>query len=180
MLSSTRDFCADTIPGRQCMASCFFLLKQFQDVLIYLGSIKVIEFRLIKCTYERVHLQNYFYNEDTFNFNLAQTKAAIGNFQEAEELFLMIQSEKIKNDLVYLSWLARCCTYSPRKKLRFFLFYFLLLDIMNLKPRLAWELYLRMETSSESYSVLQMIANDCYKVKNRRRYTDRFGTTSSD
>lgn len=26
----------DTIPGRQCMASCFFLLKQFDDALIYL------------------------------------------------------------------------------------------------------------------------------------------------
>lgn len=26
----------DTIPGRQCMASCFFLLKQFEDVLVYL------------------------------------------------------------------------------------------------------------------------------------------------
>ena len=32
----------DTIPGRQCMASCFFLLKQFEDVLIYLNSIRVI------------------------------------------------------------------------------------------------------------------------------------------
>lgn len=31
----------DTIPGRQCMASCFFLLKQFDDVIIYLKSIKV-------------------------------------------------------------------------------------------------------------------------------------------
>mmetsp|Transcript_106826 Transcript_106826/g.309959 ORF Transcript_106826/g.309959 Transcript_106826/m.309959 type:complete len:127 (-) Transcript_106826:128-508(-) len=31
----------DTIPGRQCMASCFFLLKQFEDVNIYLNSIKV-------------------------------------------------------------------------------------------------------------------------------------------
>jgi intraflagellar transport protein 56 len=31
----------DTIPGRQCMASCFFLLEQFEDVLIYLNSIKV-------------------------------------------------------------------------------------------------------------------------------------------
>ncbi|MGH0172798.1 UNVERIFIED_CONTAM: hypothetical protein FKN15_064001 [Acipenser sinensis] len=31
----------DTIPGRQCMASCFFLLKQFEDVLIYLNSVKV-------------------------------------------------------------------------------------------------------------------------------------------
>lgn len=30
----------DTIPGRQCMASCFFLLKQFKDALIYLSSIK--------------------------------------------------------------------------------------------------------------------------------------------
>jgi intraflagellar transport protein 56 len=26
----------DTIPGRQCMESCFFLLKQFDDALIYL------------------------------------------------------------------------------------------------------------------------------------------------
>ncbi len=31
----------DTIPGRQCMAMCFFLLKQFDDVLIYLKSVKV-------------------------------------------------------------------------------------------------------------------------------------------
>merc|ERR1719502_1783702 len=29
----------DTIPGRQCMASCFFLLKQFEDVLVYFKSI---------------------------------------------------------------------------------------------------------------------------------------------
>ena len=31
----------DTIPGRQCMASCFFLLKQFEDVNIYLKSTQV-------------------------------------------------------------------------------------------------------------------------------------------
>jgi intraflagellar transport protein 56 len=30
----------DTIPGRQCMASCFFVLRQFDDVLIYLSSIE--------------------------------------------------------------------------------------------------------------------------------------------
>ncbi|CAM4620852.1 unnamed protein product [Leuciscus chuanchicus] len=118
----------DTIPGRQCMASCFFLLKQFEDVLIYLNSVK-----------------SYFYNDDTFSFNYAQAKAALGNYREAEEVFLLIQTEKIKNDYVYLSWLARCY-------------------IMNQKARQAWELYLRLETSSDPFSLLQLIANDCYKM----------------
>lgn len=27
------------------------------------------------------------------------------------QYFLLIQNEKFKNDYVYLSWLARCCTY---------------------------------------------------------------------
>lgn len=35
---------------------------------------------------------------------------------------------------------------------------------MNQKGRLAWELYLKMGTSSDSFSILQLIANDCYKV----------------
>ncbi|CAH1243646.1 TTC26 [Branchiostoma lanceolatum] len=118
----------DTIPGRQCMASCFFLLKQFEDVLIYFNSIK-----------------SYFYNDDTFNFNYTQAKAAVGNFKEAEEVALLVQNEKLKNDYTYLSWLAR-------------------IYIMNNKARLAWELYLKMETSGESFSLLQLIANDCYKM----------------
>ena len=80
----------DTIPGRQCMAACFFLLKQFDDVLLYLNSIK-----------------SYYYNDDTFNFNYGQAKASVGNFQEAEEIFLNIANEKIKNDYTYISWLAR-------------------------------------------------------------------------
>ncbi|CAL9700450.1 unnamed protein product [Knipowitschia caucasica] len=118
----------DTIPGRQCMASCFFLLRQFEDVLVYLNSVK-----------------NYFSHDDTFNFNYAQAKAALGNYKEAEKVFQQIQNEKIKNDYVYLSWLARCY-------------------IMNQKGRLAWELYLKMGTSSDSFSILQLIANDCYKM----------------
>jgi intraflagellar transport protein 56 len=56
----------DTIPGRQCMASCFFLLKQFDDVLVYLKSIR-----------------NYFQTDDDFNWNHALACAYTGDFKEA-------------------------------------------------------------------------------------------------
>ena len=59
-----------------------------------------------------------------------------------------MQSEKLQADYAYLSWLSRCY-------------------IMNGKARLAWELYLKMETSAESFSLLSLIANDCYKVRKR-------------
>jgi len=50
--------------------------------------------------YGIICLQSYFYNDDLFNFNYAQAKAAVGNFKEAEEvsfialllMFLKIQS----------------------------------------------------------------------------------------
>lgn len=56
-------------------------------------------------------LQGYFYNVDSFNFNFAQAKAITGNYQEAEEMFLLINSETLKSDYVYISWLARCCMF---------------------------------------------------------------------
>lgn len=84
----------DTIQGRQCMASYYFLAKQFEDVVLYLSSIK-----------------SYFYNDDTFNFNYAQAKLATRSFSEAEEAFLLIENEKLKNDLIYICGLIRCCKY---------------------------------------------------------------------
>ncbi|XP_038070199.1 uncharacterized protein LOC119739350 isoform X2 [Patiria miniata] len=54
--------------------------------------------------------ESYFNNDDRFNYNYAQAKATAGNYKEAEEIFELIQSEKIKNDYTCL-WLARCCEY---------------------------------------------------------------------
>ncbi|KAL6441900.1 hypothetical protein ACFW04_002351 [Cataglyphis niger] len=118
----------DTIPGRQCMASFFFLYRQFERVRLYLNSIKT-----------------YFSNQDNFNFNYAQAQTGAGYFKEAEEAFLMIRTEKYKNDYVYISLLSYCY-------------------VMNKKAELAWELYLKMDTSTESFNLLQLIANACYKV----------------
>lgn len=118
----------DTIPGRQCMASCFFLLKQFEDVLIYLTSIKT-----------------YFPQDDDFNWNIGIAQAAAGQYKDALDTLQLIQNEKYKVEYCYISWLARCY-------------------VMTQQPKKAWELYLKMDTSNESFSLLQLIANDAYKA----------------
>ncbi|KAI5651931.1 intraflagellar transport protein 56 [Phthorimaea operculella] len=81
----------DTIPGRQCMASSYFLANQFEEVLVYLNSIK-----------------SFFVNDDTFSFNYAQAKVATGFYREAEEVLLSIQDEGIKSSYTYLACLCRC------------------------------------------------------------------------
>lgn len=80
----------DTIPGRQSMASCFFLLRQFDDVLVYLKSIR-----------------NFFQNDDDFNWNFGIASAAAGEYKEAEEAFSLIQNENYRSEYCYAAWSAR-------------------------------------------------------------------------
>lgn len=176
---------SDTIPGRLCMASCFFLLRQFKDVLIYLNSVKVsaesvcsvkgrrcsilsISYVLIeKCREDlqpaapeftsaallfycqQKNLKGMFLSLFSRITSLMTTRSSstvlrlklllgstkkqkrcfgvnrqtgfvsslffVLNFSVLLQIFLSIQSEKIKNDFIYVSWLARCCMYGGDK-----------------------------------------------------------------
>ena len=118
----------DTIPGRQCMASCLYLLRQWADVNVYLDSIK-----------------QYMYNDDDFNWTYGISLAAEGRFAEAEETLQLVRSEMYTSNFTYLSWLVRCL-------------------IANGKAREAWELYVKLDTSPDALNLLQLIANDCYRM----------------
>ncbi|XP_061377263.1 intraflagellar transport protein 56 isoform X2 [Danaus plexippus] len=118
----------DTIPGRQCMASSYFLAGQFEEVLVYLNSIK-----------------SFFVNDDTFNFNYGQAKVATGFYREAEESLLAIQDENIRNSFTYLACLCRC-------------------HVMNKEAHLAWEICVKSAGTPDSFALLQLVANDSYRM----------------
>lgn len=69
----------DTIPGRQCVASYLYLKKQFENVCVYLSTIKV-----------------YMKDDDDFQWNYGIACACTGKYDEAEEALTMIKSEKHK------------------------------------------------------------------------------------
>lgn len=110
------------------MASAFFLYNQFEEVLVYLNSIR-----------------SYFVSDDVFNYNYAQAKTATGYYKEAEELFMQITDSSIRGELTYAMSLARC-------------------HIHNDNAELAWQLFVGKDTNPDAFQVLQLIANDCYKV----------------
>lgn len=118
----------DTIPGRQAMASSFFLYGQFEEVLVYLNSIR-----------------SFFINDDTFNFNYAQAKVATGYFKEAEELLMQIHSPQIRNEHTFSMILARCHIHCGNADQ-------------------AWNIFVTKDTTAEAFSLLQLIANDCYRI----------------
>ncbi|EER08427.1 conserved hypothetical protein [Perkinsus marinus ATCC 50983] len=81
----------DTIPGRQCMASCLYLGKQFEDALVYLKSIKA-----------------YFSADDDFNWNYGIACGSVGDYKEAQQALLSIHNTQYTSEFGYLSWVCRC------------------------------------------------------------------------
>ncbi|XP_050055193.1 intraflagellar transport protein 56 isoform X2 [Aphis gossypii] len=93
MVGSSSSEC-DTIPGRQCMASSLFLEGRYDEVSLYLSSIK-----------------SYFSNDDSFNFNFAQVKLSLvimnKKSQSAWDLYLKIENSQ--DSLIILQSIANDC-----------------------------------------------------------------------
>ena len=70
-----------------------------------------------------------------------------GRADEAEAMLraLVASAEELSKDYIFQMWLARCL-------------------VMNGKARNAWEIYLKMEGTQESFAMLQLLANDCYRA----------------
>lgn len=111
------------------MASYHILRKEYDEANVYLNSIAP-----------------YLIGNDAFNWNYGVSLAASGNFTEGEEVLSRVQSERLKSQLTYCAWLARCFIYNKTH------------------ADLAWELYLRMENASDAFKLLKLIANGFYKV----------------
>ena len=116
----------DTVIGRQCLASCMYLQKQFEDVVLYLGTIK-----------------DFMAADDDFNYNFGVANAVIGKFKDAEFHLTKVQNERCLSEYLYIAWLAKAY-------------------IVNRKVDLAWNLYLEMDTSNETLTLLKLIGNECY------------------
>lgn len=132
------------------MASAFFLYGQFEEVLVYLNSIR-----------------SFFVNSNTFNYNYAQAKAATGYYKEAEELLMQINDLDIRQQQTFNMVLARCHIFSGHAEqvcdhqTRFTLN----MSMIRLIVSQAWNLYLaKGSANGESFQLLQLIANECYRV----------------
>ena len=90
----------DTVAGRQCIASFLFLKKQYEDVLIYLKTIK-----------------DFMASDDDFNWNYGMALAAVNKFAEAEEALVKVNDENYRSEYTYNAWLAKCYIMNSKPEL---------------------------------------------------------------
>lgn len=81
----------DTIPGRLCMAYCFFLHAQYDDSLIYLKSIAP-----------------YMVSDQAFQYTHGLALFLAGRWKEGMELFSALNEADIIQSQEYLRWMMRC------------------------------------------------------------------------
>lgn len=140
LIGSSSSEC-DTIPGRQSMASYHILNKSFNDVLIYLESIK----EYIGLTQQSL---------DIFNFNYGLSLSQCNKFKQAENILLSIQNPLYKLEYIYLSHLCRCYIMNGRPY-----------ESWNLYQSISTNKATNNNnTDTSSFNLLYLIAHDCYKV----------------
>lgn len=121
----------DAVQSRQCMASYHFMRKEFDECLAYLETVKDV-----------------MYNDDTFNFNYAQVKTALGHYKEAIRIYLLIVDTSIRRSFTCAYSLAKCYIHTK-------------------KSEKAWNLYTFVAPTlgaPSSYRLLHFIASECYKT----------------
>ncbi|KAL9187755.1 hypothetical protein ACHAXT_006133 [Thalassiosira profunda] len=84
-------------------------------------------------------------DSDALQWNLGIALASSGNFEQGLQALLQVSNESYKSELAYSLWLAKCY-------------------VMTDQPAEAWEVYLQIEDSGVSFEVLQLIANESYKM----------------
>ncbi|CAM6100501.1 unnamed protein product [Calypogeia fissa] len=90
-------------------------------------------------------IKPYCEGQEDFLWNYAIAKAANHEYQEAQETLLRIENDCYQNDYLYKAWLAHCF-------------------IANGAACLAWDQYLHVTATQESFSLLLLIANESYKT----------------
>ncbi|EGT55781.1 hypothetical protein CAEBREN_10651 [Caenorhabditis brenneri] len=87
-------------------------------------------------------IEAYFTNDDAFLLNLAQAFLMYKNYVKAEEHFIRVSGPE-RDKLLYKSMLARCY-------------------IRNKKAQKAWEMMQKTNDTFDRFSLLKLIANECY------------------
>lgn len=89
-------------------------------------------------------IREFLAQDDVFNWNYGIALAATGKWAEAEEALSAVTSDLFKSDFVFIAWFAKSL-------------------IMNGKPDLAWNLYLDMDTSNDTLTLLNILGNEYFK-----------------
>ena len=85
------DVVKDSIPGRECLASGYFLSQNYDETLHVFQTI-----------------ENFIGETDEFNYDKAMTLAALSRWPEAERFFLAVKNPLYTQEIFYVSWLCRC------------------------------------------------------------------------
>ncbi|CAI5442234.1 unnamed protein product [Caenorhabditis angaria] len=86
----------DTIPGRLSMASSLFLQQKYDEVIVYLDSVR-----------------EYHQESDVYLLNIAQARLACRHYKEAEEAFLRVTGPE-RDQPLYKFMLARSFIYNQK------------------------------------------------------------------